>query len=282
MGSLPRADFDYVAELVQGQAAIEVGPDKQYLVEQRLSAVARKQELPSISVLISKARADASGRTAKLLVDAMTTNETSFFRDPTVFEFLRADILPELIERNRSTRSLRIWCGAASSGQEPYSIAMMLREYFPEITSTWNLRILATDLSPSMLERTKSGSYSRLEVNRGLPASDLVKYFARNGRDWRIDDGIRRSVETREVNLARPLPFGERFDLVLLRNVLIYFSVDTKRTVLERLRGAMAPGAYLFLGATESTMHVDDSWVRRAYGNVSCYQADGLGGEGAR
>jgi chemotaxis protein methyltransferase CheR len=272
---LAAGDFSYVASLVGQEAAIEIGPDKHYLVEQRLSALARQQTLDSISQLLSRARADASGRTAALIVDAMTTNETSFFRDPTLFEFLRAELLPELIERNRTTRTLRIWCGATSSGQEPYSLTMLLREHFPEVFDTWRVRILASDISPTMVARTRAGRYGRIEVNRGLPANLLVKHFTRDGLEWEIDERMRRMVETREINLARPFNLAERFDLVLLRNVLIYFSVETKRAVLGRVRQCLAPGGALFLGSSESTMQIDDTWVRRAYGNISCYQPDG-------
>jgi chemotaxis protein methyltransferase CheR len=272
---LSAADFAYVAELVGQHSAIEVGPDKRYLVEQRLAAAARAEKLDSIGLLVAQSRRDASGRTAKIVVDAMTTNETSFFRDPTLFEFLRAEIIPELIERNRATRMLRIWSGASSSGQEAYSLAMLLREHFPEVADTWRVRILATDISPTMVERTRAGRYGRIEVNRGLPANLLVKHFERDGLEWQIGDSLRRMVDAREVNLARPLGLAERFDLVLLRNVLIYFSVETKRTVLGRVRQVMAPGGSLFLGSSESTMQIDDSWVRRTYGNISCYQPDG-------
>jgi chemotaxis protein methyltransferase CheR len=270
---LPAADYDYVATLVQQHAAIEVGPDKRYLVEQRLAAVARTEKVESIPVLLAQARRDGTGRTVKLIVDAMTTNETSFFRDPALFEYLRAEVLPELIERNQKTRTLRIWSGASSSGQEPYSLAMLLHEHFPEIVATWRVRILATDISTTMVERTRAGRYGRIEVNRGLPAAFLVRHFSHDGLEWQIDGALRRMVEARELNLARPLPFSERFDLVLLRNVLIYFSLDTKRAVFGRIRQCLAPGGSLFLGSSESTMQIDDSWVRRTYGNISCYQA---------
>jgi chemotaxis protein methyltransferase CheR len=271
---LPSTDFEYVASLVAQHTAIEIGPDKSYLVEQRLSAVARTEQVESIPELLARARTDATGRTAALVVDAMTTNETSFFRDPTMFEFLRAELLPGIIERNKATRSLRIWCGASSSGQEPYSIAMLLREHFPAILDSWQVRILATDYSPTMVARTRAGRYGRIEVNRGLPAPYLVKHFKRDGLEWQIDESLRRLVDVREMNLARPLALAERFDLVLLRNVLIYFSVSTKRDVLGRVRQCLAPDGVLFLGASESTLQIDDSWVRRTYGNISCYHAD--------
>jgi chemotaxis protein methyltransferase CheR len=278
--AMSQTDFDYVAALVKKHAAIELGPDKQYLVEQRLSSVIREQDLPSISELIGRTRRDATGRTTMLVVDAMTTNETSFFRDPTVYEFLRAEILPELVARNRSTRQLRIWCGASSSGQEPYSILMLLREHFPELAS-WNIQLLATDISPTMLERTRKGRYGRIEVNRGLPAPLLVKYFTREGLEWVVSEPLRNSVQTREINLSKPFPISDKFDLVLVRNVLIYFSLETKRAVLDRVRKVLVPGGYLFLGSTESTIHIDDSWSRRTYGNVSCYQPLGARSEEA-
>jgi chemotaxis protein methyltransferase CheR len=280
--SLTAVDFQFVTGLVRDKAAIEIGPDKEYLVEQRIGNLVRQESASSISDLVAGARRDPDGPLSHRIIDAMTTNETSFFRDPTVFEFLRAEIMPELIERNAASRRLRIWCAATASGQEPYSLAMLLREHFPEVAETWHVRILATDISPTMVTRTREGRYSRLEVNRGLPAALLVKYFQRDGLDWEISADLRRSVETREVNLARTLPFGEQFDLVMLRNVLIYFSVDTKRAVLDRIKGTLAPHGALFLGATESTMHIDDSWVRRSYGNSSCYQADNHGAGEAR
>jgi chemotaxis protein methyltransferase CheR len=273
--TLPAADFDYVTALVAQHAAIEIGPDKHYLVEQRLTEVARQEKIDTIPHLLTRTRADASGRLVGLVVDAMTTNETSFFRDPTMFELLRVELIPELLERNRASRSLRIWCGACSSGQEPYSLAMLLHEHFPQVVDTWRVRILATDISPSMVARTSAGRYGRVEVSRGLPAAYLVEHFERDGLEWQIDKRLRRMVDTRELNLARPLPLAERFDLVLLRNVLIYFSLDTKRAVLGRVRQCLAPGGALFLGSSESTMQVDDTWVRRAYGNISCYQPDG-------
>jgi chemotaxis protein methyltransferase CheR len=157
---------------------------------------------------------------------------------------------------------------------------MLLREHFPELAS-WNVRLLATDISPTMLERTRQGRYSRIEVNRGLPAPLLVKYFTRQGLNWVANEQLRSSVQTREVNLSKPFPFAERFDLVLVRNVLIYFSPETKRAVLDRVGRTLAPGGHLFLGATESTIHIDDSWSRRSYGNVSCYQPLGARGQEA-
>jgi chemotaxis protein methyltransferase CheR len=270
--SLAAADFDYVAGLVKDLAAIEVGPDKRYLVEQRLAALARTEKVGSIPELVTRSRVDGSGRTAKLVVEAMTTNETSFFRDPAMYEYLRHEVIPELIERNRASRALRIWCGASSSGQEPYSVAILLREQFPEILDTWRVRIVATDISPAMVERTRAGRYGRIEVNRGLPAEYLVRHFTRDGLEWTVDERLRRLVEARELNLARPLAMAERFDLVLLRNVLIYFSVETKRAVFSRVRDVLAPGGLLFLGSSESTMQIDNTWVRRTYGNISCYQ----------
>jgi chemotaxis protein methyltransferase CheR len=269
--TLPAADFAFVADLVQRHAAIEIGADKQYLITQRLAAVARAEQVESIPLLVSEARRDVNGRMAHLMVDAMTTNETSFFRDPALFEVLRTRTLPELIEANRHSRTLRIWSGACSSGQEPYSIAMLLREHFPGVLDSWRVRILATDVSPTMVERTRAGRYGRIEVNRGLPANLLVRHFERDGLDWQVKPGLRRIVEVRELNLARPFPLAERFDLILLRNVLIYFSLDTKRQVLGRIRQSLAPGGRLFLGSSESTMQVDDSWHREAHGTISCY-----------
>jgi chemotaxis protein methyltransferase CheR len=211
-------------------------------------------------------RVDASDA----VVDAMTTNETSWFRDAHPFNALRDELLPDLIERRRVARTISIWCAASSSGQEPYSIAMLIR-HFPELES-WNVRILATDISPSMLKRTQEGLYSQLEVNRGLPAPLLVQHFNRVGMHWEVSDDLRRMVQTEFVNLAAPWPVLPPFDLIFMRNVLIYFDVPTKQTILGRVRRQLRPDGLLLLGGAETTMNLDANFERVQIGRSNWYR----------
>jgi len=201
----------------------------------------------------------------------MTTNETSFFRDFHPFEDLKKIVLPALIARRSAERELRIWCAASSSGQEPYSLAMLIRESFPKLVS-WKVHILATDLSTDILARAREGRYSQLEVNRGLPATLLVKYFEKRGCDWYLRDDIREMVEYQIVNLAGPWPFLPAMDIVMIRNVLIYFSVETKKEILAKVRRVLMPDGYFFLGAAETTFGIDTSFERVQLERATCYQ----------
>lgn len=181
---LERADFDYIRDFVRRRSAIVLEPGKEYLVEHRLTAVARREGYANLKDYINAMRADASGVTQRQVVEAMTTNETSFFRDLHPFTALRTTVIPQIMQRRAATRDLTIWCAASSSGQEPYTIAMTLKDAFPAL-ETWRVRIVATDLSREMVERTRAGVYSQLEINRGLPASFLVRYFEQNGIEYR-------------------------------------------------------------------------------------------------
>jgi chemotaxis protein methyltransferase CheR len=205
------------------------------------------------------------------VVDALTINETSFFRDAHPFEALRTHILPELIEKRRASRTLRIWCAACSSGQEPYSVALTIKEHFPELAG-WRVELVGTDLSPTMLDRAREGRYSRLEVNRGLPARLLVKYFEQDGTDYRIDDSVRRMVTFRPHNLASPWPSLPQTDVVFMRNVLIYFGLETKREILTKVKRVLRPDGYLLLGGAETTVHVDDTFTRTPIGRTTFYR----------
>ncbi|MEM9703848.1 MAG: protein-glutamate O-methyltransferase CheR, partial [Planctomycetota bacterium] len=187
------------------------------------------------------------------VAEALTINETSFFRDPTPFDAVREDVLPRLVQENAARREIRIWCGASSTGQEPYSLAILIREKFPQL-ATWNVRILATDIADSMLARTAAGTYSSLEMNRGMPASLCIRHFDRVGTAWRVKRHLRAMIEVQKLNLVGAWPPLGRFDLVLLRNVLIYFDPTTKEAVLNRVAAAMNPGGALLLGCTESVL----------------------------
>jgi chemotaxis protein methyltransferase CheR len=268
--SVSTVDFDYIRTLVRSKSAIVLEPGKEYLVQARLLPLARKQGLDDISALVDKLkRGDAT--LTNDVVEAMTTNETSFFRDVHPFEALREDVLPELIQARSATRKLNIWSAAASTGQEAYTIAMTMREHFVQLAA-WNVSILGTDLSREVLDKARDGRYAQIEVNRGLPAPMLVKYFDRAGPAWRVKPELKKGVEFRQLNLMQPFPALPRMDIVFLRNVLIYFDADTKRDILARVRNAMAPDGFLFLGAAETTLQFEGMFDRvpRARGN--CYR----------
>lgn len=256
--------FDFVATLVRQRSAIQLERGKEYLVESRLAPLARTAGASDVDAYVRELRRDSTKHDQ--VVEALTTNETSWFRDINPFTALNESVVPTMVGRGRS--NLRIWSAACSTGQEPYSIAMTFAEHFPALRA----QIVATDLSESVLDRARTGEYTQLEINRGLPAPMLVKYFERRGATFTIAPSVRRQVEFRRHNLLAPPPVGGPFDIVFLRNVLIYFDVDTKRDVLRRIRRAMAPDGYLFLGAAETTIGVDESWERVQFGATSVYR----------
>ncbi len=258
--SLAAEDFAFVSDIARRDAAIVLEKGKEYLVETRLGPVAKKEGFNSLAELIGAMRKNVSGPalTGKV-IDALTTNETFFFRDFHPFEALRQTVIPQLIEQRSSQRKLTIWSAACSSGQEAFSLAMLLREHFP-VLATWKIEIVGTDLSPTILARAKTGSYSQLEVNRGLPAHYLVKYFSKENETWNLKTEIRRMVEFRPMNLVQSWPIMAPFDLVFIRNVMIYFDVETKKKILQKLRSCVLPHGYLILGAAETTVNLDPSW----------------------
>ncbi|MGH9344004.1 MAG: CheR family methyltransferase [Terriglobia bacterium] len=270
--ALSTVEFDYIRNMLRENSALSLDDGKQYLVESRLEALARQEGIPSLQQLIIQLQ---SGPWTTVLhrkvVEAMTTNETSFFRDVRPFRLLEKLVIPQLIARRAEDRSLNIWCAASSSGQEPYSVAMLLREAFPSLT-LWKLRFIATDISQAMLDRSRAGRYSQLEVNRGLPAAMLVKYFRQVGTEWQINDNIRRMVEFQRVNLIEPWPPLPSLDVILMRNVLIYFEVEKKREILNKARNLLRPDGYLLLGGAETTINIDDSFEPIQFEQTSCYQ----------
>jgi chemotaxis protein methyltransferase CheR len=269
--SLAQTDFDYVANLVMKCSGIVLEPEKGYLVESRLLPLARREGLSSIAELVGQLRASSLNGLQNKVVEAMTTNETSFFRDLKPFEAFRQVVMPELIQRRAAEQRIQIWCGACSTGQEPYTIALVLREHFAAY-SHWKITIVATDLSTEVLARARAGRYSQLEVNRGLPAPLLVKYFQRCGTEWQIKEEVRRLVEFRQLNLLDSAWGIKSADIVFLRNVLIYFDVPTKKTILVKIRQLLPGAGYLFLGGAETTMNLDDSFERVAFERSSCYR----------
>jgi chemotaxis protein methyltransferase CheR len=257
---LTPAEFAFVRELVHRRAAIVLEEGKEYLATTRLRQVAQREQLPSVAVLLSQLRHGQDLELNTKVVEAMTTNETSFFRDLRPFEALRHVVLPELIERRRHQRVLRFWCGAASTGQEPYSVLMMLQEHFPQLLD-WRLDFHATDLSTEVIQRAQAAVYTQFEVNRGLPAPLLVRHFEPLGGTWRLRAPLRQRVQFGVQNLIGPWPERPPQDIVFLRNVLIYFDPAAKRDVLQRVRQVLAPGGFLFLGGAESVLNLDPHFV---------------------
>jgi chemotaxis protein methyltransferase CheR len=272
MSVLAAADFEFMRRFAHEHAALVISSGKEYLVESRLTPVAKALGFSSLGGLIASLREQPRWNVAREhVIDALTTNETLFFRDLHPFEALRRHILPELLKRNAAERTLRIWSAACSTGQEPYSVAMLLDEYFPELRS-WTVQIIATDLSRTVLAQAQAASYSSLEVNRGLPAKCLVRYFQRNGDAWVLKPEVRRCVEFRVMNLIEPWPTLPPLDIVLLRNVMIYFDDPTKTAILKRLRTVMRGGAYLFLGTAETTLNLDPTYDRVTFDRATVYR----------
>jgi chemotaxis protein methyltransferase CheR len=251
------SDHEYLRKLLKERSGLDLSADKQYLVESRLLPLARKAGLPGISELVQKMRGHTETLTSEV-VEAMTTNETFFFRDKIPFDHLRDSILPGLIQARAARRSIRVWCAASSTGQEPYSIAMLLKE--TPALSGWRTEIVATDLSQAVLEKSKAGVFSQFEVQRGLPIQMLVKYFKQNGDLWQLNADIRAMVQHKELNLLQDFSHLGTFDVIFCRNVLIYFDQDTKAAVFERMSRLIEPDGVLALGAAESVVGITDTF----------------------
>jgi len=250
-------DYEFLRKLLKERSGLDLSADKQYLVESRLIPLARKAELPGIAELVGKIKAGSAALTAEV-VEAMTTNETFFFRDKIPFDHLRESILPALVQARASRRSLRIWCAASSTGQEPYSIAMCVKEFAG--LAGWRVEIVATDLSQEVLEKSKAGIYSQFEVQRGLPIQMLVKYFTQTGELWQLKADLRAMVQHRQLNLLQDFSHLGTFDVIFCRNVLIYFDQDTKVAVFDRLARMVEADGVLLLGAAESVVGISDAF----------------------
>jgi chemotaxis protein methyltransferase CheR len=269
--SLSQASFEYVRAVLRERSAHYLDDDKAYLVETRLLPVARRHGFATVEDLVLRLRRERNEKLLDELVEAMAINETFFFRDGHPFEVVEQTVLPELIERRAGSRCLNIWSAACSSGQEAYSVAILLHRHLPAL-SGWSIRLIASDLSTTMLERARRGRYSQLEVSRGLSPELLVGYFEEHEDGWQIRDDIRRLVEFRSINLSGPWPELPPLDLVLLRNVLIYFEVPTRQRILDRVRRVMQPDGYLMLGGAETTHNLDDNFLPVWFGRSSLYR----------
>ena len=245
-------DYDYLRRVLKERSGLDLSIDKQYLLESRLIPLSRKCGLPGIGELVQKMKAGSAEITSQV-VEAMTTNETFFFRDKTPFDNFRDAIMPEVLNARAGRRSIRIWCAAGSTGQEPYSLAMCLKEMGAALAG-WRVEILATDLSQEVLEKSKAGIYSQFEVQRGLPIQFLVKYFTQSGETWQVKPELRAMVQHRQLNLLHDFSQLGIFDVIFCRNVLIYFDQDTKVSVLRRLAKATESDGFLVLGAAETVV----------------------------
>lgn len=249
-------DYEYLRKILKERSGLDLAADKQYLVESRLIPLARKAGLPGIGDLVQKMKNGAEALTVDV-VEAMTTNETFFFRDKVPFDHLRETMIPALLQARASRRSLRIWCAAGSTGQEPYSIAMCLKEYGSALAG-WRTEIIATDLLKEVLEKSKAGLYSQFEVQRGLPIQLLVKHFKQVGELWQLNADIRAMVQHRQLNLLQDFSHLGAFDVIFCRNVLIYFDQETKVGIFSRLARLMETDGFLALGAAETVVGLTD------------------------
>lgn len=250
-------DFEYISTLIKSRSGLVLTPDKSYLLDSRLMPVARKHGHPGLDELISAVRASKDEKVIVEIVEAMTTNESFFFRDIKPFDLLRDEVLPPIIEKRAARKHLKIWCAAASSGQEPYSIAIVLKEMGAKLAG-WNIDIVGTDISNDILKKAADGKYSQFEVQRGMPIQLLLKYFDKKDETWEVKPEIRNMVKYKYFNLLDNLaPLGG-YDIVFCRNVLIYFDAETKGKVLEQIASLMPEDGMLFLGGAETVLGVTD------------------------
>jgi len=247
-------DYGYLRDLVFSYSQNVLDASRDYLFDTRLTTVLRSQGMTRLDELVFALRLRKDAALERSIAEAMTINETSFFRDSRPFELLRTDLLPKLIEARRNSRSLRFWSAACSTGQEAYSLAMLVRESFPQLNA-WSVRIEGTDICNEVVERAKAARYRRIEMNRGLPARLLVRYFDHLGEDWVVKEDLRKMCNFRQANLCGAgLPFNrsdDRFDAIFLRNVMLYFSQETRRVLMAGIHRVLAPDGVLFLGSSE-------------------------------
>ncbi len=253
------AEYDYLRQFLKTRSGLVLSNEKQYLIESRLLPVARKAGLQSIAALVAKLKEPRETTLAEAVVEAMTTNESFFYRDKTPFEHFTQMMMPEMLKARASQKKIRIWCAAASTGQEPYTLAMCLKEMERQLMG-WRIEILGTDISNEVLDRAKAGTYTQFEVQRGLPIQLLLKYFTQQGESWTISSELRSMVQWKKFNLLDSFASFGQFDIVFCRNVLIYFDQATKVDILGRISKIMAPDGYLVLGAAETVVGLTDAF----------------------
>jgi chemotaxis protein methyltransferase CheR len=263
-------NYRFLQEHIYSQVGIVLEQDKHYLFESRLEPIVMRLGLGSINDLCMLLKGPCQLEVGRQVVEAMTTNETYFFRDPAQYDAIRKVLLPRLVEERRETRTLRFWSAAASTGQEAYSLAMVLIEAG---WGNWNIQILGTDFSSQVLERARSGKYQQIEVNRGLPVTLLVKHFKQSGTEWQLTDAVRRMVSFETVDLRNSMCARGPFDLVFCRNVMIYFDAETKKRILKELYGTLFRGGWLLLGGVESAFGAEEQFDKETIGNAIVYAA---------
>lgn len=263
-------NYKFLQAHVYSEVGIVLEDNKHYLFESRLAPIVQQFSLGSINDLCALLLAKRNPEIGQQVVEAMTTNETYFYRDPAQYEAIRTVFLPKLIEERKSTRKLRFWSAASSTGQEAYTLAMLLLN---EGLKDWNIQILGTDFSSKVVERARTGVYQQLEVNRGLPVAQLLKYFRRSGLEWQLTEQVKQMAQFETIDLRRSLRTMGPFDLVFCRNVMIYFDNKTKLNIMKELHGTMFRGGWLLLGSTEAAFGLDEWFERKTVGNVTVFVA---------
>jgi chemotaxis protein methyltransferase CheR len=262
-------NYRFLQEYVYRESGIVLDSDKHYLIEARLMPIVTRERLGSLNDLCALLRGVSGAAVKQQVVDSMTTNETQFFREMPHYDALRTEVIPRLVEQRQALRRMSFWSAASSTGQEAYSLAMMLHEMG---LADWSIQILGTDLSTQVLDRARAGRFHQIEVNRGLPASLLVKYFTRAGLEWQLKDQVRRMVHFESIDLRNSMRSLGPFDVVFCRNVLIYFDIETKKRILADIRGTLFGGGYLLLGGSETTLNLDNVYQRVPIGNTVLYR----------
>lgn len=264
-------NFHYIAVLLNQKAGIKLDTSKDYLVESRLAFLVQELGYHSINQLVEAVKISQNSTLKTKVVEALLTHETLFFRDNLLFESLKETILPEIIESRRSLRQIKIWSCACSTGQEPYSIAMLLCEHFSNLAS-WHIQIVASDLSQKALKKAKDGLYTQIEIDRGLSLLYRNKYLASSGSHWKIDARLQQMVQFQEINLIESLPNLPQMDLIFLRNVLIYFDPPIREQILQKISTVLASDGFLFLGGAETILGLSSRFKRIQKGHCDCYQ----------
>lgn len=273
---LTQEQFSALSSLLKHETAVVLETGKEYLVESRLTCLAQEEGFANLSEMIDVVLRRSNVPLNQKVLLALTTNETSFFRDLSAFEFFKSTVMVDMIKSRAQTKTLTIWSAACSTGQEPYSIALSLKENFPQLED-WKVRVLASDLNPKIVHKAEQGTYTSLEVNRGLPIQLLVKYFTQTGDTYQIAPEIKKRVSFFEQNLIAQWPTTP-VDILFMRNVLIYFDTETKRQIFEKIRTVLAPDGYLFLGVAETPYRIVEGF-KKVTGSTNVYQKEEQGND---
>ncbi|MGA2049708.1 MAG: protein-glutamate O-methyltransferase CheR [Terracidiphilus sp.] len=263
-------NYRFLQEHIYSQVGIVLEDNKHYLFESRLSPIVKQNGLESINELCALLHVPRNAEIGQQVVEAMTTNETYFFRDPNQYDAIRTVLLPRLKSERNDTKKLRFWSAASSTGQEAYSLVMLLLE---DGLKDWNIQILGTDFSSKVIARARAAVYQQIEVNRGLPASLLVRYFKRSSLEWQLNEAVKRLARFETIDLRKSMRTLGPFDLVFCRNVMIYFDNETKRNIMKEIHSTLFRGGWLLLGGAETVFGLDEWFDRQTVGNITAYVA---------